>query len=414
MKTSSDLRVLIIGPFPPPFGGIASHLTSLVPGLKAKGWEDVAVVSFGAANVVEENDDAIIYRYNVKNNAYKLIFPGNWGYFFQSLICFFSASIGLSGIIKEATKAMLVCKIANKHNSKVVSTYQADLSLMILPCARIWAGSKKIILTVLGEIYDSPEYFEKRTKVFGKLLAVPHHLIASSDHCANSFRKIGIQRPISTVYFGIDIERFQTSFEQRDQFRSSLGVSQNEILVFYMGRFNEEMGLHSVLIAAKDILEQGNRTDKRIKFLLAGAKGPISTEPQKLSEQYPGYVHVMNDVPFSVQPVMYAASDIVLAPTRDQHACMGMTIKEAMASGKSVIGSISGGIPEAILHDISGILIPLDNNHNIEPKAFKESILYLAENEDVRNRFGMEGRKRAEEIFTASITVDKNANFFEN
>ena len=40
------LRLLFFGPYPLPFGGIASHLKTLMPSLLKAGAEDIAVISF--------------------------------------------------------------------------------------------------------------------------------------------------------------------------------------------------------------------------------------------------------------------------------------------------------------------------------------------------------------------------------
>ncbi len=406
-------RLLLVGPYPPPYGGIASHLTSLVPNLKAKGWEDISIISFGDINSIENIPGGIVYRFNIKQNAYKLLFPKNWKYFIASLTSFAGGKLGINQIIKETTKAILVCQIAEKQASNIISIYQADLSLMLLPCAKLWAGTKKIVLTVFGEIYDNYEFIKERKTLFERLLTIPSYVLASSKHCAHSFKKIGINREIIPVYYGIELERFQTSSEIRTKFREDKRILPDEILVLYMGRFNEEMGLKSVLEAAKIILDTTATKGCKIKFVLAGAKGPLSELAQELYTKYSDSIHIMHDVPFSIQPAMYAASDIVLAPSRDQHACMGMSIKEAMAAGKPVIGSISGGIPEAIIHNHNGILISLDDSESISLNEFISSIVYLSQNEEVRNQFGACGRKRAETVFAAINTIDKMDYYFQ-
>jgi hypothetical protein len=44
------LRLLFLATYPPPFGGIASHLKTLMPALIKGGAADIAVVGFGAKN----------------------------------------------------------------------------------------------------------------------------------------------------------------------------------------------------------------------------------------------------------------------------------------------------------------------------------------------------------------------------
>ncbi len=72
-----------------------------------------------------------------------------------------------------------------------------------------------------------------------------------------------------------------------------------------------------------------------------------------------------------------------------------MSVLEAMAYGKAVIGSDIGGIPELIVHGETGYLFP-PGDHN----SLRSRLLELMENPALRHRFGAAGRKRAEEHFS--------------
>jgi len=408
MKPTNQIRILLVGPYPPPFGGIASHLTSLIPGILSRVESEIAVVSFGDRNSVDHVKGTKVYRFNIKSNARKLLQPLNWKYLLLAFKIMGRQNLSYSQIIKEATKTMLVDHVAIKFKPSIASFYQADLSLNLLPLSQLWQTQTKVFLTVFGEIYDNPEFISENLKLFKNLLAIPNAVLASSKHCANSFSKLGIERAIEPVYYGIELNRFRECEEAGIKFRERLNVKTDEVLVMYMGRFTADMGLSSVLKVIPSILE----VDTKIKFLLAGAKGELSDDAKHIANTFPEKIFIMNNVSFDDQPAIYAASDLVLAPTRDQHACMGMSIKEAMATSKAVIGSISGGIPEAIVDGETGILIPLGEDTNIEIEKFKEAILLLSKNKETRVQFGIAGQKRAETMFSSETTIDRMLGFF--
>lgn len=407
MIDCSGLRLLIVGPYPPPFGGIASHLTMLIPGLKARGAEDIAVVSFCDEDGVETIDGGTLYRFSPRRHGGRLLHPKTWRMAAATASALAGTRLGVQRRIAEATRAALIDEVATRHRSTVVSFYQSDVSLAMVPCSNVWGSRRRLVLTVFGECYDNPAFFAGQTSFLQDFFARPSAVVSSSNHCARSFLKYGVSRPIEAVYYGIDLDRFAAS-EPRDGYRAELGVTSDELLITYMGRFNEEMGLGRVLAIGPALLQRFPQA----KLLLAGAKGPLGATAASFAASFPGRVHVVHDVPFALQPSIYAASDIVLAPSADQHACMGMSIKEAMAASKPVIGSDAGGIPEAIVHDVTGLLVPLDDTLHIDAALLLAAIGHLAGDGKLREAMGRSARKRAEELFAMDVTTDKMARLF--
>ena len=83
-------------------------------------------------------------------------------------------------------------------------------------------------------------------------------------------------------------------------------------------------------------------------------------------------------------------------------------VTEAMAEGKPVIGSASGGIPEQIVDSVTGYLVPLKS-----PEAIAEKLATLANDPDLRARMGKAARQRAESLFDESHLAAKFAPIYE-
>jgi glycosyltransferase involved in cell wall biosynthesis len=88
-------------------------------------------------------------------------------------------------------------------------------------------------------------------------------------------------------------------------------------------------------------------------------------------------------------PQIMAAADIVVLASLNEP--WGLVVSEAMAAGKPVVGTTSGAIPEQIVDNETGFLVPPSS-----PEALAEKIVVLARDPEMRKRFGQAGRLRAE------------------
>lgn len=257
-------------------------------------------------------------------------------------------------------------------------------------------------MAVFGEVYGSPEFLLNSHELIRKELNIPKIVWASSDHCANSFKKIGIDRAIRTVYYGVELEH-DTKEDIRESFRKENKISNQSTVLLFTGRFIKDMGLDVILNLIPDLLN--SYTD--ITFVLAGAKGDYSEMAEKLAEQFPGRILLFQNFPFSMQASLFSSCDIVLAPSYDQRACMGLSIKEAMSFKKPVIATNCGGIPEAVVHGETGYLVPLDEiSKSADEVKFKEAICMLINDISLSKKMGEAGFKRAKELFAIQGTIN--------
>jgi glycosyltransferase involved in cell wall biosynthesis len=402
-------RVLLRGPYPPPYGGIASLMTSLVKGLPSEGIEDVVVLKYGDENSVTTIDAATIYTFDIKSQAKRVLVPRNWPMFLHVSRALLSARLSFKELVWEVIKAVLVDEVARKHRSNVVNFYQSDVALEMLGCRAKWGKRRGVVLKVFGEIYDSPDFVRSRADLFRAMLTTPDAVTASSAHCARSFKQLGIDREIEVIYVGVDLDRFRDDEALRNKTRTELGVTDETSMLLFVGRFNKQMGLDALIDAVPELAQRG----APFKAILAGAKGDLTPAALECEKKYPNQVKVMNDVPGKQLPSLYAAADIVLTPSRDQHACMGVTIKEAMSASRAVIGSDSGGIPEAIVPGETGVIVPLQPDGNVDVAGFARAISDLMARGEERRAMGRKARIRAEDLFSETMTVKRTADVFK-
>lgn len=404
----NNLRILLIGSYPPPYGGIASHLKSLVPSLVSRNFGKVIILSFSNKNNNINNyvGGARFFEFIIKKNIHLLFKPSSLLLICYCLYYLNIFKIGFQRFLNETISAIIANEIANEYDVSIVSIYHST-SLMTLPLAKYWGNKRKIVLTVFGEVYGSSKFMIKNKKLIKKIIDSVTSVVSSSCHCADSFQKIGIKRNIQAVYYGVDLE-VNKSTVKKIEFRNHFKIEQSSTVLLFMGRFLVDMGLDVILSIANNIFEY----DKNIVLILAGASGELSEKAKAISILFPKNILIFQDVSFELQKDIYNASDILLAPSFDQRACMGIAIKEAMSYSMPVIGAAGGGVKEAIIHNETGLLIELDKDGKVNKNQLLESIKLLSGNKKIIENMGIKGRERVEQIFSVNTTNEKMINIF--
>ena len=87
----------------------------------------------------------------------------------------------------------------------------------------------------------------------------------------------------------------------------------------------------------------------------------------------------------------------------------GVAIIEASACEKPVVVSDVGGLPEVVVDDITGIVVPSKN-----PQRTAEAIERLILDENLRENMGKSGRKRVEELYDWDDNVKQMINIYKD
>jgi phosphatidyl-myo-inositol dimannoside synthase len=180
-------------------------------------------------------------------------------------------------------------------------------------------------------------------------------------------------------------------------------------------------GRKIVLTAARIVPRKGQDTMIRALSLLAKefpdlyyvvAGAGDETEVQRLKGIARGFgieprVLFFGFVNESDKPAMYNASDVYVMASRYEQGekdveGFGITFLEANACGVPVIGSTSGGIPDAVEDGVSGYLVaPGDHG------ALADALRRLFSDAPLMSRIGTQGRRRTEQSFTWKHFVDR-------
>jgi glycosyltransferase involved in cell wall biosynthesis len=96
----------------------------------------------------------------------------------------------------------------------------------------------------------------------------------------------------------------------------------------------------------------------------------------------------------------YQKASVFVLPSLSES--FGIVNLEALSCETPVVASNTGGIPEIVHNHKNGILVPPCSSVELA-----RGIQYLLDNQEVRKKFGKEGRRWVVENFSSEITVKK-------
>ena len=116
----------------------------------------------------------------------------------------------------------------------------------------------------------------------------------------------------------------------------------------------------------------------------------------------PRHVHAHRDLqPNSDRLIaLYVSCDLLVLPTVAD--LVPWAVLEAMAMQLPVVSTSVGAIPEIVVHDVTGFVVPPG-----DAQALADAIAHLLSNPDLRRAMGRRGRERIENDFDAAINVPR-------
>lgn len=87
---------------------------------------------------------------------------------------------------------------------------------------------------------------------------------------------------------------------------------------------------------------------------------------------------------------------------------LGTSLIDAMACGKPIVATSAGGIPEVVVHDDTGIIVPPR-----DADSMAKAITRLLKDDALRRRMGEAGRRRARVHFSAERMVEETLRVYQ-
>ncbi len=207
---------------------------------------------------------------------------------------------------------------------------------------------------------------------------------------------------VVTLYNGIDIEKYESNNNGND-LMNEFNLDKNRLTIGFIGRLVEVKGLDYLLDAAAEIIKK----KKEVQFLIVGdghLKGMLQNKANDLGISkyiiFTGFRRNVHEV--------LGVIDILVIPSLSE--ALPTVILEAMASGKPVVSTNVGGVPEIVIDGETGILVPPR-----DPESLARAILALLQLPEKRLIMMREnGKRRVKEIFAIERMVERYEEFYDS
>ncbi|RWS25252.1 group 1 glycosyl transferase-like protein [Leptotrombidium deliense] len=245
-------------------------------------------------------------------------------------------------------------------------------------------------------VNNIPLCAKTRLDVEKAVLETAERIIATSPQEEEDMRTLVSKRGNTTIIpCGTDVRRFGNCTMKEG--RAALGFADDELIVFYVGRFDERKGIETVVRA---VASSRFRDSGKLRLIIGGGHTPGNSDGieflriKSLVESlgiagitlFPGQLGLDN------LHLYFAAANVCVVPSH--YEPFGLVAIEAMASGTPVIASDVGGLKFTVVNEVTGLLV--------KPKdvtGFTTAIDRILADREWRDELGELATKRVRNLF---------------
>ncbi len=199
---------------------------------------------------------------------------------------------------------------------------------------------------------------------------------------------------VRTLYSGIDFPKRQSPHDDQE-IRRLIGLPSGAVLLGTVANLFPRKGYEVMLRALPAIIH----AVPMVHYVIVGSDDHGYADRLKRLASKLTITDRVHIVGFQdpVQPFL-AALDLYLHPALMEG--FGIAVVEAMAMGKAVVATTTGGLPEVVAQGETGLLVPPG-----DAESLAEAVISLLENKSKREQMEVCGRMRAQERFSLDASV---------
>ncbi len=265
----------------------------------------------------------------------------------------------------------------------------------------------------LGGGYDFSCWVEKTA------IEMADAVIAVSEGTRNDIFKLFNVDPskVHIIYNGIDPQEYQKV--DATPALERYGIDPKKPYVLFVGRITRQKGIIYLVNAIRHmdpdyqvVLCAGAPDTDRI-----AAEMKLAVEEASRDRDGIFWIDEMVDKKTVIQ--LYSGADVFCCPSI--YEPFGIINLEAMACETPVVGASVGGIPEVVVHDETGYLVPVAQLHEspftpLHPDDFSKDLAHqinrLMSHPARMKEFGLAGRKRAVNTFSWETIAKETADLY--
>jgi glycosyltransferase involved in cell wall biosynthesis len=216
-----------------------------------------------------------------------------------------------------------------------------------------------------------------------------------SDYVLRCWTTLDVLQPerFTRIYNHVDFTRCQPD---GSAFRRTLSIPDSRQIIVQVSWMIPDKGFDDLLAAARLVIAR----NPEAYFVMVGEGADRQRYIRETAELgLQDHITWTGILPDPLKMGVFSAADVVCQVSRWEEG-FGYVIAEAMASGKPLVGTRVGAIPELVHHGETGYLVD-----RRDPLAIAERILELLADRDLRCRMGQAGREFAFKNFDANVNI---------
>lgn len=303
------------------------------------------------------------------------------------------------GMIKRAKKEIKNFDIVHMHNYR---TFQNIVVYYYVKKYKI-----PYVLQAHGSVLS---FFQKQglKKIFDlffgyKILRDASKVIALTKTEAEQYKKMGVDEDkIEIVPNGIDLSEYE-NLPKREEFRKRYSIGDDEKIILYLGRIHKIKGIDLLVKAFADLTKDLDD----IRLAIVGPDdGFLSALKMQIEDLKIGNRILLTGPLYGRDKLKaYVGADVYVLPSI--YEIFGITVLEALACGTPVIVTDRCGIADTV-NDKVGYVVEYDKDQ------LRDVISKVLSDEELRRRFGEEGRRLVREEFGWDKGVRKVEEIYED
>ncbi|MCR9201815.1 MAG: glycosyltransferase family 4 protein [Planctomycetaceae bacterium] len=225
------------------------------------------------------------------------------------------------------------------------------------------------------------------------------HFITVCDAMAKQYvdAGIGTRDKYTTIFSGMEVDRFLQPARTGEQVRESLGLKESDVVVGKIARLFNLKGHEYLIEAAPRIVA----AVPDVKFLLVGDGILREQFENRIAELgLTDHFVFVGLVPPESVPEYIHAMDIAVHTSVWEG--LARVLPQALICGKPIVSYDIDGAPEVCINDETGYLVP---SRSID--ELSAAIARLAADQDLRERLGRNGRERFSEPFRHEYMTER-------
>ena len=256
----------------------------------------------------------------------------------------------------------------------------------------------KLMINDRGSFFTLPEWY--RTKIAPLFLKRAQFVVVNSTAMKENMDKVlKTKRQIDLIQNGVILKNY--SNHSSTEAKRLLDWDPEERAILFVGRLHEVKGPIYLVKAMKDVVDQGKEKLGKIPVLRMVGDGSQREEVEKLIRvnSLSEWIRLEGNIPKNMLPLYFNACDLVVIPsTSDSFPNVAL---EALASGKPVVGSRVGGIPEIVEEGVNGLLAPPGDHQQLA-----RHIITLLQDRELYKKMSVGNREKAPEFAWTKVTRD--------